>query len=145
MAQRLCGVDLSPAMIEKARAREVYDELEVGDLVEVLRKVGTGSFDLLVAADVLIYLGDLAPVFEGASAALRPDGLFAFTLEAGGGDRYHLQRKTLRFTHSEPYVRRMAELFGFEIDSLEPTVLRMEAGHPVPGYLIVLRSVEARA
>jgi predicted TPR repeat methyltransferase len=145
MAQRLCGVDLSPAMIEKARAREVYDELEVGDLVEVLRKVGTGSFDLLVAADVLIYLGDLAPVFEGASVALRPSGLFAFTLEAGGGDRYHLQRKTLRFTHSETYVRRMAGLFGFAVESLEPTVLRMEAGHPVPGYLIVLRTLEAQA
>jgi predicted TPR repeat methyltransferase len=139
MSQRLCGVDLSAKMIEKARARDVYDELEVGDLVEVLRKVEPNSFDLLVAADVLIYLGDLAPVFEGAARALRPGGRFAFTLEAGGGDRYHLQKKTLRFTHSEAYVRRVSALYGFEVESLEPTVLRMEGGHPVPGYLIVLR------
>jgi predicted TPR repeat methyltransferase len=139
MAQRLCGVDLSPAMIEKARERDVYDQLEVGDLVEVLSKVEPGTFDLLVAADVLIYLGDLAPVFEGAAHALRAEGLFAFTLEAGGGDRYHLQKRTLRFTHSEAYVRRVSSLYGFVVESLEPTVLRMEAGHPVPGYLIVLR------
>jgi predicted TPR repeat methyltransferase len=144
MAQRLCGVDLSPAMVEKARARDVYDQLEVGDLVDVLRKVEAGTFDLLVAADVLIYLGDLAPVFEGAASALRPGGLFAFTLEAGGGERYHLQKKTLRFTHSESYVRRVSSLYGFEVESLEPTVLRMEAGQPVPGYLTILRAPDGK-
>ena len=73
------GVDLSPAMIEKARARGVYDRLEAGDLVEAMKKAPR-SFDLLVAADVFIYVGDLAPTFEAAARQpppRRPAGLLA--------------------------------------------------------------------
>jgi predicted TPR repeat methyltransferase len=138
MAATLCGVDLSPGMIEKAKARAVYDQLEVGELVETLNKV-RGAFDLLVAADVLIYTGDLSPTFEAATKALRPGGLFAFTLEAGGGERYHLQPKTLRFTHAEPYLHRLASIHGFVEELFELRVLRVQSGEPVAGHLVVLR------
>ena len=65
-AEHLCGVDLSPLMIEQAKAREVYDTLEVADLVTAMRQAERG-FDLLVAADVFLYIGDLSPVFEAAA------------------------------------------------------------------------------
>jgi predicted TPR repeat methyltransferase len=137
MCATLRGVDLSPAMIEKAKARGVYDLLEVGDLVEALRH-SPQKFDLLTAADVLNYLGDLAPVLEAAAASLRPTGLMIFTVEAAGGDRFHLQRHIHRYAHSEPYLRHVATIYGFEVRSIEPITSRLEAETPVAGFLVVL-------
>jgi predicted TPR repeat methyltransferase len=138
LAAHLCGVDLSAAMIDKATALQVYDHLEVGELLDTLRKVPK-SFDLLIAADVLIYTGDLGPTFEAAAGALRPGGLLAFSVEAGGGERYHLHQKTLRFTHAKSYLQRLAQIHGFAEESFDPIVIRVEGGQPVCGYLIVLR------
>lgn len=138
IASSLAGVDLSPNMIEKCKARNVYDRLGVGDLVATLND-NPRAFDLLVAADVFLYLGDLSPAFEASAKALRPAGLLAFSVEAGGGDRYHLQRKTLRYTHAEPYLKRLASIHGFEEVSFHTVVLRVENEKPVAGYAIVLR------
>lgn len=138
MAGLLCGVDLSPAMIEKAKARGVYDRLETGELIDAMQR-WPRSFDLLVAADVLIYVGDLAPVFEATSVCLRPGGLLAFSVEAGSGERYQLHPKTLRFTHSRPYIQRLTTIFGFREESFGEMTARVEANKPVPAYLFVLR------
>jgi predicted TPR repeat methyltransferase len=137
MAASLRGVDLSPNMVERARARGVYDRVDVGDLLDALARERR-AFDLLAAADVMTYVGDLAPVFEAAAAALRPGGLFAFSVEAAGGDRFHLQQPSLRYAHSKPYLEHVAAIFGFEQRSLAPVTIRHEAGQPVPGYLVVL-------
>jgi predicted TPR repeat methyltransferase len=134
----LSGVDASPAMIEKARARRVYDELEVSDLVETIGKHAR-SFDLLIAADVLIYTGDLLPTFEAAARSLRAGGLFAFSVEACEGDRFKLQLGTRRFTHSKGYVQKVASMCGFEELRFEPVTIRMEAKQPVQGYMVLLR------
>jgi predicted TPR repeat methyltransferase len=138
IAASLAGVDLSPNMIEKCKARGVYDRLGVGELVATLND-NPAAFDLLVAADVFIYLGDLSPAFEAASRALRPGGLLAFTVEGGGGDRYHLQRKTLRYTHAEAYLKHLASIHGFEDVSFQTMVLRVENERPVAGYVVVLQ------
>jgi predicted TPR repeat methyltransferase len=140
MAATLAGVDLSPNMIEKAKARSVYDRLGVGELVATLND-NPNAFDLLVAADVLIYIGDFSPVFEAARKALRPGGFFAFSVEGGGGDRYHLQRKTLRYTHSQTYLKRLAKIHGLMEVSFKTVTLRVENDKPVAGYIVVLRSL----
>ena len=49
----LTGVDLSPAMIAKARERGVYDALVVGDATALMRRAAPATFDLIVAADSL--------------------------------------------------------------------------------------------
>ena len=137
-AEHLCGVDLSPLMIEQAKARNVYDTLEVCDLVAAMRQAERG-FDLLVAADVFIYIGDLSPVFEAAARCVRPGGLLAYSVEAGSGDRYHLQMKSKRFAHSKPYLQKLAAMHGFVEESFESVTARFDAGQPVPAYLVVLR------
>ncbi len=138
IAGRLCGVDLSKGMIEKARERGIYDQLDIGELLDVLKR-SPRSFDLIVAADVFIYVGDLAEVFEAVAACLRPGGLFIFSVEAGGGERYNLTGSVRRYTHSAPYLRRLASMCGFDEVSFAPVVVRMERGQIVPGYLPVLR------
>jgi predicted TPR repeat methyltransferase len=150
MARSLAGVDLSPVMVERSKARGVYDRVSAIDLLEALRSA-SAAYDLLVAADVLIYFGDLAPVFEPAAAALRPGGLFAFSVEAlpadsgaagagGTGDRFQLRPTTRRFAHAEPYLRRLAGIFGLAVVRLDPITVRTEAGQPVAGFLVLLKS-----
>lgn len=137
-ARLLAGVDLSPAMIDKARDRGAYDKLEAADILDALHRSPRG-FDLLVAADVLMYLGDLTPVFEAAVHALRPGGRFAFTVEAGETDRYQLGKSTHRFAHAKAYLDRLSLIFGFETEAMEQITVRKEAGRPVMGLLAVLR------
>jgi predicted TPR repeat methyltransferase len=136
LARRLDGIDLSEKMAEQARAREIYHSVTVADLVpEMARRAG--AYDLVIAADVLIYLGELAPVFAAAHGALRAGGHFAFTVERGEGETYSLQ-PTGRFAHSERCLRRLAADHGFTVTLLEPTVTRREKGAPVPGLLCLL-------
>ncbi|HEY7119448.1 MAG TPA: tetratricopeptide repeat protein [Tepidisphaeraceae bacterium] len=139
IARTLDGVDLSPAILEKARAKNVYDRLDVGDMVAIVRD-RPGAYNILVAADSIIYTGDLVPLFEAAATSLRPGGVFAFTVEAGTGDRYLLHPKTLRYTHSPAYLHHVASITGLTEESLTPIVPRHEGDKPVRGLLVVLRS-----
>jgi predicted TPR repeat methyltransferase len=133
-AGQLHGVDLSPAMIEKARARGVYDSLRVGDIET---GYGAGRFDLVVAADTLVYLGDLEAVFAVVAAGLVPGGHFLFTVEAKDGEGFELGPKR-RWRHSENYLRQMAARHGFALAGLMACVPRHEAHEPVNGFAVAL-------
>ncbi len=139
LARSLVGVDLAPAMVEKSRLRGVYDHLENLDLVEFLRKTDR-QFDLLVAADVLIYVGDLVPAFQAAARVFRPGAKMIFSVEAAGGDRFNLQT-THRFAHSRPYLQHVAGICGFKLEMCDPIIIRQEAGKPVQGYLAVMTPI----
>lgn len=135
IANRLDGIDLSPAMIAKAEARGIYDNLTVGD-IETLAQTGH-LYDLLTAADTLVYLGDLAPVFKAAARALKPGGTFLFTVEKAEAE-FELGPKR-RWRHSETYLRDLAQKSGFEIAGLLAARPRTEAGKPVDGFAVALR------
>lgn len=136
MASRLDGVDLSPAMIAKARARGIYDELRVADLETALRDAGR-RYDLLLAADTLVYLGDLAPVFAAAVQRLTLGGLFLFTVERKEGESYELGPKR-RWRHSESYLRERADAAGIDVVGFLECQPRTEAGVPVEGFAVAL-------
>jgi predicted TPR repeat methyltransferase/thioredoxin-like negative regulator of GroEL len=139
LARTLAGVDLSAAMLDKARARGSYDRLEQADLVAALRAMPRGA-DLLVAADALIYTGDLAPTFEAAAAALRPGGLLVYSAEAGDpAERYTLSTRTRRYSHGKPYLKHLAGIYGFEEKAFEEITVRTDRNAPVAGFLVVLR------
>lgn len=142
LAAHLAGVDLSPRMVEKARQRGLYDDLCVGDVVEAMERA-PGGWDLLVAADVLVYIGDLAPVFAAAALALPQGGHFAATVErlpAESTQEFALGA-TRRYAHAENYVRRSAEEAGFAVRLMEPCTPRREKGVPVAGLLFVMERV----
>lgn len=140
LVKRLDGIDLSPRMVEKARARRLYDELIVGEIVEILQARGD-SYDLVMAADVLSYFGDLRPLFEATRASLHEGGLFVATVEKGAGARYHAA-KTGRYQHGEAYLRKRAADAGFVVLSLDEIELRKEENRPVLGYVFALRAQE---
>lgn len=136
LAARLDGVDLSPAMIEKARARALYDHLLVADLETALAQPGQ-SYDLILAADTLVYLGDLAAVFRGARARLTPDGYFLFTTEGKAGAGFELGPKR-RWRHSDAYLRAAAHAAGLSVAGLVAATPRHEANQPVEGFAVAL-------
>lgn len=140
-AQRLSGVDLSENMLAQARATGLYDELACADIGAFLA-ARPQAFDLAVAADVLVYFGDLDALFGQVRNALRPGGWFCFSTEAGadGGDAGYVLQPSNRYAHSLAYLRRLAHAHGFELAEAEAAAVRSENGGEVAGYLLVLRA-----
>ncbi|QOV89854.1 tetratricopeptide repeat protein [Humisphaera borealis] len=136
MARQLVGVDLSTRMLEKAGERGHYDRLEPADLMDFLRR-SPDSYDLLLAADVLIYLGDLTPLFEMAWKSLRPGGILAASFEAGEVERYVRHPRTRRFVHSREYLERLGQIFGYSQRLMDQTTLRYEHNNPVTAWIAV--------
>jgi predicted TPR repeat methyltransferase len=136
-ARTLVGVDLSPRMLAKARERGGYDELVCAEAAAYLAGQPP-RFDVGVAADVLVYIGDLSEVFAGMRTVLRPGGWFGFSVEAGGGADFILQ-PSHRFAHSLGYLRRLAAVQGFTIQSLESRVIRKNRDRDVSGHLVVMQ------
>lgn len=138
LAGVLVGVDLSAGMLDRARARGLYDRLEEAELGAFLA-AHPDAFDLIVAADVLCYFGDLAPVLAGAAAALRPGGRLAFTVEraeAAEGMPWRLGPHG-RYAHTEEHARAGLEAAGLTVTRLTRDTLRHESGEPVEGLVVV--------
>ncbi|MEH2481557.1 putative TPR repeat methyltransferase [Nitrobacteraceae bacterium AZCC 2146] len=135
-AGEIIGIDLSPRMIERARATGFYAELKVAEIVDGLRRRPAASADLILAADVLIYLHDLAPLLAEVARVLVPGGLLAFTAESHEGDGVVLGAG-LRYAHSVDYVRASVAAAGLTLSQLEPASIRNEGNIPVPGLVAV--------
>ncbi|HEY2187470.1 MAG TPA: tetratricopeptide repeat protein [Caldimonas sp.] len=138
ISERLAGVDLSPGMLQQAAARGVYDALVRDELVAHLRTTAE-RHDLLVAADVFIYIGALGPVFEAAAGVLSPDGLIAFSAEAADESAAVVLLPSLRYAHSASYLRELAAQHGLAVASLVRAPLRREQRREVEGLYVVLR------
>jgi predicted TPR repeat methyltransferase len=136
-AKRLVGVDLSPAMLAKARARKVFHALDRCDL----GSIGTypkGPFDMVICADVLVYFGDLAQVFANFAAVTKPGGWLLFTVEAADKG-WHLAPSG-RHKHSLAYLEDTLRKAGFGKPKLvERNDLRHEFGKPVAGLGVAVQ------
>jgi predicted TPR repeat methyltransferase len=131
------GIDLSRGMIEQARATGLYAELEVADMAEGLRTKPDASANLLLAADAMCYVGDLAPVLIAAQRVLAPGGVFAFTLETHKGDGVVIGAG-LRYAHAAEYVRGTVVAAGLAVAHLEQASPRNEDNEPVQGLVVVV-------
>jgi predicted TPR repeat methyltransferase len=138
-ASRLIGVDLAPKMLAQAQLKNIYDALDCADLTEWLN-AHPAELDVIVAADVLLYFGDLSALFAGAAAALRPNGIFSFSteVEAGLGPDGYRVLPSGRFAHDPDYVRGVARA-GFEQELCVETTLRLDAKGRVRGNLFLFR------
>jgi len=136
LARTLTGIDLSEKMLEKARQRDVYDELASSDIVSFLSPA-RDAYDLIIAVDVFVYIVDLGPILLAAAQALRSGGLFAFSLEAEEEGAAYVLRPSGRYAHSMSYIRRLMDDAGLQELSVEKCVLRKDMNQPVNGYICV--------
>ena len=132
------GVDLSPRMLEKAEKTKLYDALHEGELVSFLAARPSAEADLVVAADVFVYMAALDAAFREAHRVLKREGFFAFTVQAHEGDTFILGEDA-RYAHSEAYLRELADAVGFTMVIFERVSTREDRGVPVPGFLVVLQ------
>ncbi|MCQ8781045.1 methyltransferase domain-containing protein [Mangrovibrevibacter kandeliae] len=140
-AEHLTGVDLAEGMIEVAHEKEIYDQLYVGEVVNFLEQADE-RWDLVVATDVLPYLGDLDGFFAGAARCLTSHGLLGVSserIEADASQAPFIVGPHQRFAHQERYLRDHLTSHGFDVLSLEEITVRHEMGEPVPGHLVIAR------
>ncbi|WP_334490216.1 class I SAM-dependent DNA methyltransferase [Bradyrhizobium algeriense] len=130
------GVDLSPRMIERSRATGLYAELDVADMLQGLRARPDASANLILAADAMVYVAELAPVLAEAARVLAPGGLLAFTTETHDGEGVVIGQG-LRYAHAAAYVRVVVESTGLKLPLLEDRSARNEDGAPAPGLVAV--------
>jgi predicted TPR repeat methyltransferase len=135
---RLTGVDLSAAMVAKAAEKGFYDRLETADLVDFLEEEAGGEarYDLVIAADVFVYVNELSPIFAAVARVTAPGGLFAFTAETHAGLGVKLL-PTLRYAHAEHYLRDLLRAADFSVSYLAETSVRSEKGRPVDSLVVV--------
>jgi predicted TPR repeat methyltransferase len=141
VAGEIIGIDLSPRMIERARLTGLYAELEVTDIVEGLAARRQASADLVLAADVMVYVHDMAPLLHEVARVLTPGGLFAFTVESHAGEGVMLG-EGLRYAYSAGAVQALIAAAGLNLASLEPASSRTESGVQVPGLVAVAAKPE---
>ncbi|RVD68953.1 MAG: methyltransferase domain-containing protein [Mesorhizobium sp.] len=140
IVDRLEGYDISAAMLRKARAKGVYDRLVKADLQDLV--YAGPKADLVVAADVFIYVGALEGIVRTVAGMLAEDGLFAFSVETladtepAGGDSFAL-RPSRRYAHSEAYVRIVLAANGLSVRWLQRTVIRHDRREPIDGLAVV--------
>lgn len=148
--RQLVGVDLSAKMLEKAHARNIYQRLDRLDLLTMMRGEKASSYDVIVAADVFIYIGKLDEIISETKRLLSPGGVFAFSVEAldlltnevtnlGVQREYQLEISG-RYSHSSSYITRLAAANGFLAKEMVTTQIRMERNKPVIGYLVLWKS-----
>ena len=143
-SRRLVGVDLSASMLERARSKNVYDELHKGDLLSFMQERLQGC-DVITCAATLIHFGDLGPAFMAANSALRAGGSFVFTVFPNERDDAFsvaaldglLQGGC--FVHGHGYIAATATANGFEVETIESAVHEYKNGLPTTGLVVVLR------
>ena len=137
LVRQLTGVDLSAAMLDAARRRGSYDALVQADLAEHLASADD-RHDLVVSADVFIYVGDLAPVFSGVRRVLQPGGVFAFSVEPAAADQPWVLQASLRYAHGAAALRTLAAAHGLQVRHVERGALRVDEVHTVQGEYWVM-------
>lgn len=138
LTDQIFGVDLSAAMLAKAEQTGLYSNLVCGSLVDIDKRFNN-EFDLVVAADVLIYFGQLDTVFIKVAGVMRPKGYFIFSLEFSESESWEIQANG-RYAHSPDYVCKIAEQNGFTLLEAKTEIQRWEAEKPVLGEIYLFQA-----
>ncbi|MEW9307914.1 class I SAM-dependent DNA methyltransferase [Labrys neptuniae] len=138
LCQDIVGVDLSAAMLAKARAKQVYRQLEQAEIADFLLRQAADSADLILAADVFIYLGDLDNIFHQAARILVSGGLFVFTIQSHSEPAAFILNHDLRYAHSRGGIENWVTGAGLHLRHLDDAWARTDRGMPVPGQVVVL-------
>jgi len=137
-AKTLTGVDLSEKMLDIARDKNMYDTLECNDLNSFFTQHNT-TYDLIIAGDVLVYIGELDLFFQQIQKALRHGGLFLFNTEISETEN-HTMNQSGRFSHQKKYIETLAKKNHLDITHYEKAVTRLQNNEPVYGHLFALKN-----
>lgn len=137
ICRNLDGIDLSSKMLAKAREKRIYDDLQIGDIVELLDK-SEKKYDLFIASDVFIYVGELNPIFEAIRNHAKEGAYFVFSTETAKSSEYVL-RPTGRYAHNYAYIQKVAQRHHFSMQAFQTTGIRKEKQRWIEGNLFVFQ------
>lgn len=133
------GVDISEKMLEKAKEKGIYQELSNENIFEFLER-NENQYHLVLAGDVLTYIGDLKNLFHLLIKAVEVNGYFCCSISK---NIYNKQEYFLtpsgRFVHTVSYVLRQLKHCGFEVIQTKECVLRNEGAKQIEGVVILVR------
>ena len=138
ISEHMVGIDLSPKMLKKAEQRNIYDEL-IASGIEQYFEAHDYQPDIVVSADVFVYIGDISSIFGSVSKSLQENGIFVFSTEDTQDTEQFMLRDSGRFAHNENYIRLLARDNGFEFIDNQKTIIRYEADEPIHGQVYLLR------
>lgn len=128
-ATELIGVDISQAMLKKAKEKHIYKQLIQKDIQDFLQNQNDKA-DLYVAADVFNYTGDLKEIIR----LISPHPL-CFSIENGPDETdFHLTANG-RYQHSEQYINKLLNNNGYNLIRKKLLVIRKEDNQEVQGTL----------
>jgi len=139
VADSLIGVDLSDKMLDIASSKNIYTDLYQADIVSFLEE-SAELYDLFLATDVFVYVGDLEMVFKAIKSRSLPGAYFAFSTERHDGAGFVLQKST-RYAHSREYIQSLCNHFGFQVVLCEAVNLRKDQEVWVLGDLFIAQLV----
>ncbi len=132
----LDGVDISPKMLEAAKRKKLYSRLINSEMTAYLNN-SPDRYNLMVAADVFTYVGDLENLFKAVHKSLKKKGRIIFTIsENTQNDKAYYLHISGRFVHAIEYVKFMLNDSLFEIENCVRRKLRNEGDKSVMGYVI---------
>jgi len=141
-SSKVIGVDIAQKMIEQSRKINCYDELIVGEISEIVNN-HKDSFDLVVAADVFIYVGSLLSIFKACHKKMNKDGYFIFSTEHWQGNHTpgYKQIDSGRYEHANNYIEELSKEYGFSVIEQRTCVIRKEYNTNVDGYITLLKKL----
>ena len=141
----IIGIDLSENMITLSDERNVYDDLYIGEAVAYLEEGEDGPFDLIIAADVLPYLGDLNAFFAGLVLKSQQGSVIAFSSETLPDTEFLAAGYKVgphqRFHHARSYVEKQLSQYGFVALTFDDIIVRTDLGEPQNGHLVIARKI----
>ena len=137
ISNNLTGIDISSNMVAKTRELDVYDRLIEGDVVDILSS-SKEKYDLFIALDVFIYIGELTKMFKTVRQCCNKNALFIFSIEAQEEDGYSLL-KSARYSHSESYILKTASV-AFKVIYSQEVNLRKEKEGLIKGKIFIMQA-----
>lgn len=136
-AKTIIGIDLSKKMLKQAERKNIYTELIHADLITGMQQLSQ-QFDLIIAADVFVYIGSLEEIFSLVKSHLKPGGLFCFSTETAGANYQLLS--SARYAHASEYITTLAIAQGLSIIEQQSIIPRYQENQPVAGMLYLLKN-----
>jgi predicted TPR repeat methyltransferase len=138
-AKSIAGVDVSENMINIARAKKIYDPLLTATILEAFQTLDT--FDVIVAADVFSYIGDLRETLLACKDHLNLNGYLIFTVEQNFQTDDFVLQETIRYGHNPSYLDDLMKDIGYESVDRQNIILREQNKEPVEGLLLLWRCI----
>ncbi len=141
MCGHMTGADLAEGMVEVSDEKDLYDDLYVAEATSFLLAAAEENevWDLIVATDVLPYIGDAAPFLNAAEGRLATGGVLAFSTETTPDLSDWRVTPYHRYAHGRVYIEGLAAEAGLDLVDVTDIVVRHEEGAPIPGHLFLFR------